>query len=126
MDLPATLIRCVDPQAFPQSKSVTPSYIYMKLRRGAFVFYPSIESIFLESPLQMQLRLILAMAFNPQLLLLDGPLTALDLYGKRDLLRIILKFVKIDECSVVLRAYTLEDIELLSRSPLVLNQGKIV
>lgn len=73
-----------------------------------------------------RLRLILAMAFQPQVLLLDEPATGLDLAGRRALLKTVLEFVQEPERSVVISSHMLGDLERIAESLLVLDHGKIV
>lgn len=73
-----------------------------------------------------RLRLILAMAFQPRLLLLDEPATGLDLAGRRELLRTVLEFVKGPNKSVIISSHMLGDLERIADTLLVLDRGHIV
>jgi len=73
-----------------------------------------------------RIRLLIAMAFRPKLLLLDEPASGLDLMGKRALLQSVLDIVRDPERSVLISSHQLADVERISDRLLVLKQGKVV
>jgi ABC-2 type transport system ATP-binding protein len=73
-----------------------------------------------------RLRLITAMAFRPQVLLLDEPAAGLDLGGRRALLDSVLNVVRDPQRSVVISSHMLADVERIADRLLVLNEGRIV
>ncbi len=73
-----------------------------------------------------RLRLLLALAFRPRLLLLDEPASGLDLSGRHHLMELLLAFVEDQQCAVVLSSHRLGDVERLSERLLVLNDGAVV
>lgn len=73
-----------------------------------------------------RLRLITAMAFRPQVLLLDEPATGLDVQGRRSLLESVLDVVLDPSCSVVISSHMLSDVERVADRLLVLEKGRIV
>lgn len=73
-----------------------------------------------------RLRLLLALAFQPKVLLLDEPAAGLDLAGKRALLEIVMDVVRGSERSVVISSHMLSDVERLADRLLVLNQGEVL
>ena len=73
-----------------------------------------------------RLRLIMAMAFRPRILLLDEPAAGLDLAGRRTLLDSVLEVVRDPERSVIISSHLLADVERISDRLLVLDHGKVV
>lgn len=73
-----------------------------------------------------RLRLIVAMAFRPRLLLLDEPAAGLDLAGRRGLLDSVLEVVRDPQRSVVVSSHSLADVERIADRLLVLNEGIVV
>jgi ABC-2 type transport system ATP-binding protein len=73
-----------------------------------------------------RLRLILALAFRPRILVLDEPASGLDLAGRRSLLEQVLEVVRDPFRSVVISSHMLSDVERIADSLLVLNKGKVV
>jgi ABC-2 type transport system ATP-binding protein len=73
-----------------------------------------------------RIRLILAMAFRPRVLLLDEPSTGLDLAGRRSLLESVLEVVRDPERSVVISSHMLLDVQRISDRLLILNGGRVV
>lgn len=73
-----------------------------------------------------RLRLLLAMAFRPKLLLLDEPASGLDLSARRLLMELVLEFVEGGETAILLSSHRLGDVERLSERLLVLDDGKVV
>jgi len=73
-----------------------------------------------------RLRLTLAMAHRPRLLLLDEPATGLDVAGRRTLLKSVLEVVGDPECTVVISSHQLTDLERVADQLLVLHEGSVV
>ncbi len=73
-----------------------------------------------------RLRLVCAMAFRPQLLVLDEPATGLDVGGRRDLLRTVLEVVADSDRSVVVSSHLLTDLERVADTLLVLRGGRVL
>jgi ABC-2 type transport system ATP-binding protein len=72
-----------------------------------------------------RLRLVLAMAFKPRVLVLDEPAGGLDLSGRRALLDTVLEVAGDPERSVVISSHQLSDIERIADRLLVLSRGRI-
>jgi ABC-2 type transport system ATP-binding protein len=72
-----------------------------------------------------RLRLLLAMAFRPRLLVLDEPATGLDLSGRRALLDSVLDVVRDAQRGVIISSHQLADVERVADRLLVLNRGQI-
>ncbi len=73
-----------------------------------------------------RVRLLVAMAFRPRLLVLDEPAAGLDLGGRRALLESVLGVVRDPSRSVIFSSHLLNDVERISDRLLVLNRGKVV
>ncbi|MDM7916382.1 MAG: ABC transporter ATP-binding protein [Candidatus Eisenbacteria bacterium] len=73
-----------------------------------------------------RLRLVLAMAFRPRVLLLDEPSSGLDLDGRRGLLESVLDVVRDPKRSVVISSHMLLDVQRVSDRLVVLQAGKIL
>ncbi len=73
-----------------------------------------------------RLRLLLAMAFQPGVLLLDEPATGLDLSGRRALLQEVLDVVRRGDRSVIVSSHRLEDLERIADRFLVIHEGRVV
>jgi ABC-2 type transport system ATP-binding protein len=72
-----------------------------------------------------RLRLLLAMAFRPRLLVLDEPATGLDLSGRRALLDSVLDVVRDAQRGVIISSHQLADVERVADRLLVLNRGQV-
>ena len=73
-----------------------------------------------------RLRLVMAMAFRPRLLVLDEPAAALDLSGRRRLLESVLEVVRDPQRSVLVSSHVLHDVERVADRLLVLSSGRVV
>ena len=73
-----------------------------------------------------RLRLVMAMAFRPRLLVLDEPAAGLDLSGRRQLLESVLEVVRDPERSVLVSSHVLHDVERVADRLLVLSSGRVV
>ncbi len=73
-----------------------------------------------------RIRLITAMAFRPEILILDEPASGLDLEGRRSLLESVLEIVQDTDRSVIISSHGLADVERVSDRLLVLDQGRVV
>ncbi|MCG8553926.1 MAG: ABC transporter ATP-binding protein [Proteobacteria bacterium] len=73
-----------------------------------------------------RLRLLLALAFEPALLVLDEPATGLDVSGRRALLESVLEVMRDDARSVIISSHQLADVERIADQLLVLHKGRVV
>jgi ABC-2 type transport system ATP-binding protein len=73
-----------------------------------------------------RLRLLLAMAFRPRVLLLDEPAAGLDLSGRRALLESVLEVIADEARAVVISSHLLADVERIADRLLVLDGGRVV
>lgn len=115
-----------------------------RLLRMVSGYYPSWDAALVESLLERfrldprmkvgklsrgqgtRLRLVLAMAFRPRVLLLDEPAAGLDLGGRRALLETVLEVVRDPGRSVVVSSHLLLDVERIADRLLVLHEGRVV
>jgi ABC-2 type transport system ATP-binding protein len=73
-----------------------------------------------------RIRLLVAMAFCPKVLLLDEPASGLDLGGRHTLLKSVLDVVRDPARSVIISSHMLQDVERISDRLLVLNEGRVI
>ena len=73
-----------------------------------------------------RLRLILAMAFRPRLLILDEPATGLDVAGRRALLASVLDVAQDAGRTVIISSHQIADLERVADWLVVVNHGRIV
>jgi len=73
-----------------------------------------------------RIRLVTALSFRPDLLVLDEPATGLDVGGRRALLEAVLDVVRDDARSVIISSHQLADVERIADELLVLDGGTVV
>lgn len=73
-----------------------------------------------------RIRLLLAAAFRPKVMVLDEPATGLDIDGRRAVLEVVLETVKEEDRSVVVSSHNLVDLERSADWLLVLDKGQVV
>ncbi len=74
----------------------------------------------------VRIRLVVAMAFRPRVLVLDEPAAGLDLAGRRALLETVLQVVQDQRCSVVVSSHQLADLERITDRLLVMRGGQVL
>lgn len=74
---------------------------------------------------QTRLRIAMALAAEPELLLMDEPALGLDAFARRDLLESIVEAVD-GGCAVLISSHLLEDVERVADQVCLLRQGRIV
>ena len=75
--------------------------------------------------MRQRLKVAQAIAHDPQIIILDEPLNGLDPLGKRKVIRLIKEFKEAGK-TVIVSSHVLPDIEALTRSIILLHQGKIL
>jgi ABC-2 type transport system ATP-binding protein len=73
-----------------------------------------------------RLRLVLALAYRPQVLVLDEPATGLDLAGRRALLRSVLDLSQDPDRTVIISSHALSDVHRIADHLVVMKEGRIV
>ena len=72
------------------------------------------------------LRLVLALSFEPQLLVLDEPGTGLDLGSRQRMLQTVLDVVRDPARSVLISSHQLHDVQRIADELLVVDDGRIL
>jgi ABC-2 type transport system ATP-binding protein len=74
--------------------------------------------------MRQRLKFAQAIAHNPEVIILDEPLSGLDPLGKRKLIRLI-KAYKEEGKTVIVSSHVLPEIEALTRTIILIHQGKV-
>ena len=74
--------------------------------------------------MRQRLKFAQAIAHNPEIIILDEPLSGLDPLGKRKLIRLI-KAYKEEGKTVIVSSHVLPEIEALTRTIILIHQGKV-
>lgn len=72
-----------------------------------------------------RIRLVITLAFRPELVLLDEPATGLDVPARRALLELILGVVRDGTRTVVISSHQVDDIERIADRVLLIDRGRI-
>lgn len=72
-----------------------------------------------------RIRLVITLAFKPDLVLLDEPATGLDVPARRALLELILGVVRDGTRTVVISSHQVDDIERIADRVLLIDKGRI-
>lgn len=76
--------------------------------------------------MQISLKLAVAIAARPQLMLLDEPTNGLDVVVKRQILQLIIDMASAEGTTLVLATHNIEDVERLADAVSLLYQGRMV
>jgi ABC-2 type transport system ATP-binding protein len=79
----------------------------------------------LSKGLQTRLRLVLAVAAEPELLLLDEPALGLDLFGRHDLLEAVIDAAESRGRAVLLATHLIEDVERVADRIAFVREGAV-
>lgn len=71
-------------------------------------------------------RIILALASDPELILLDEPALGLDLFARRDLLEVMIETVEKEDRAILISSHLIDDVERVSDRVIFLKDGLIV
>jgi ABC-2 type transport system ATP-binding protein len=74
---------------------------------------------------QTRLRLVLALAAAPDLLLLDEPALGLDLFARRDLLELMIEAVECEGRAILIASHLLDDVERVADRIAFLREGRV-
>jgi len=75
---------------------------------------------------QTRIRLVVTLAFRPELVLLDEPATGLDVPARRALLDLVLGVVRDGTRTVILSSHQIDDVERIADRVLLLEGGRLV
>lgn len=79
----------------------------------------------LSKGLQTRLRLVLAVAAEPELLLLDEPALGLDLFGRRDLLEAVIDAAERPDRGVLIATHLVDDVERIADRIAFVRDGAV-
>jgi ABC-2 type transport system ATP-binding protein len=99
---------------------------YAEELREQFGLDPAAQVKTLSQGQQAKAGLLLALAFRPELLLLDEPSTGLDPIVRRDILEAVIRTVAEDGRTVFFSSHLLDEIERVSDQLAMIHQGKVV
>lgn len=71
-------------------------------------------------------RIILALAAEPELILLDEPALGLDLFARRDLLEVMIETVEREDRAILISSHLIDDVERVADRVVFLKSGEIV
>lgn len=74
---------------------------------------------------QTRLRIVLALASDPELLLLDEPALGLDLFARHDLMEVVIETVERDGRGVLIASHLLDDVERIADRVAFMRHGEI-
>lgn len=79
------------------------------------------------SPGQRQkLSILLAIAFGPELLILDEPASALDPIARRQFLNLLLELIQTENRTIIISSHILSDIEKIIDHILIMDRGRLL
>jgi ABC-2 type transport system ATP-binding protein len=99
---------------------------YAEQLRDQFGLDPAARVKTLSQGQQAKAGLLVALAFRPELLLLDEPSTGLDPVVRRDILEAIIRTVAEEGRTVFFSSHLLDEIERVSDQVAMLERGKVV
>ena len=76
--------------------------------------------------MKVKLHIVIAMSYNPQLLLLDEPLDGLDAVSCSEVLHLLSSFMESGQKSIIVSSQSAADIESICNDIYLINQGKII
>lgn len=75
---------------------------------------------------RQKLSVLLAVCFEPELLILDEPASAMDPIARKDFLELLLSLIQDQNRTIIISSHILTDIEKVIDHVIVLDQGKIL
>jgi ABC-2 type transport system ATP-binding protein len=75
---------------------------------------------------RQKLAILLAVAFEPELLILDEPAAALDPIARRQFLELLLEIIQSEGRTILISSHILSDVEKVIDHVLILDKGKIL
>jgi len=71
-------------------------------------------------------RIVLALAADPELLLLDEPALGLDLFARRDLLEVMIETVETEDRAILISSHLIDDVERVADRVAFLHGGEML
>ncbi|MEW6303830.1 MAG: ABC transporter ATP-binding protein [Verrucomicrobiota bacterium] len=99
---------------------------YAEQLREQFALNPSARVRTLSQGQHAKLGLLLALAYRPELLLLDEPSSGLDPLVRRDILEAIIRSVAEEGRTVLFSSHLLDEVERVSDHLAMIHQGRVV
>jgi ABC-2 type transport system ATP-binding protein len=99
---------------------------YAETLRDQFMIDPAARVRDLSRGQKARTGLLVAIAYRPELLILDEPSTGLDPLARRDILAAVLRTVAQEGRTVLFSSHLLEEVERVSDHIALLDQGRIV
>jgi ABC-2 type transport system ATP-binding protein len=79
------------------------------------------------SPGQRQMvAVLLAICFEPELLILDEPAAAMDPLARRKFLELLMEIIQVEGRTIIISSHILTDIEKVIDHALIMNRGKMI
>jgi ABC-2 type transport system ATP-binding protein len=99
---------------------------YAEALRETFAIDPTARVRDLSRGQKARTGLLVALAYRPELLVLDEPSTGLDPLARRDILAAVLRSVAEEGRTVIFSSHLLDEVERVSDHVALLDQGRIV
>jgi ABC-2 type transport system ATP-binding protein len=99
---------------------------YAKELEQKFALDPSAKVKTLSKGQKARLGLLVALAYRPELLVLDEPSSGLDPIVRRDILGAVIRTIADEGRTVLFSSHLLEEVEQVADHVTMINQGKIV
>jgi ABC-2 type transport system ATP-binding protein len=99
---------------------------YAKELEQSFALDPSAKIKTLSKGQKARLGLLVALAYRPQLLVLDEPSSGLDPIVRRDILGAVIRTIADEGRTVLFSSHLLEEVEQVADHVTMINRGKIV
>jgi ABC-2 type transport system ATP-binding protein len=99
---------------------------YAEQLRALFAIDPAVRVRDLSRGQKARAGLLVALAYRPELLILDEPSTGLDPLARRDILAAVLRTVAQEGRTVLFSSHLLDEVERVSDHVALLDQGRIM
>ena len=99
---------------------------YAEELRQAFALDPSAKIKNLSKGQKARVGLLIALAYRPELLVLDDPSSGLDPIVRRDILEAIIRTIADEGRTVLFSSHLLEEVERVADHVTMINQGRIL
>src|SRR5947209_13903521 len=99
---------------------------YAEELRGTFALDPAARVRELSRGQRARAGLLVALAYRPELLILDEPSTGLDPLARRDILAAVLRTVAQEGRTVIFSSHLLDEVERVSDHVALIDKGRVV